>query len=135
MSAHRAVFRVRGVATPPYFPMRAMMDGDALEQTQYIQRRAYTDSSIPPSPLDLHSASALGNYECVQEAISSKQDINRRNKGEQDGESCLVWLRPSVNCKGNCEREKKMASVLLLLPVPIQCKIICGYQHYYASLR
>ena len=58
-----------------------MMEGDALDQTQYIQQRVYTDPSLPPSPLDLHSASALGNYECVQEAISSKQDINRRNKG------------------------------------------------------
>lgn len=59
-----------------------MAEGDALDQTQYIQRRVYTDPSLPPAPLDLHSASALGNYECVQEAINSKQDINRRNKGE-----------------------------------------------------
>ena len=58
-----------------------MTDGDALEQTQYIQQRVYNDPSLPPSPLDLHSAAALGNYECVQEAINSKQDINRRNKG------------------------------------------------------
>ena len=58
-----------------------MAEGDALDQTQYIQRRVYTDPSLPPVPLDIHSASALGYYECVQEAISSKQDINRRNKG------------------------------------------------------
>ena len=60
-----------------------MAEGDALDQTQYIQRRVYTDPSLPPFPLDIHSASALGNYECVQEAISSKRDINCRNRGER----------------------------------------------------
>lgn len=58
-----------------------MTEGDALDQTQYLQQRIYTDPSLPPLPLDLHSASALGNYECVQEAISSRKDLNRRNKG------------------------------------------------------
>ena len=58
-----------------------MMDGDALDQTQYLQQRLYTDPSAPALPLDLHSASALGNYECVQDAISSKKDLNCRNKG------------------------------------------------------
>lgn len=58
-----------------------MTESDALDQTQYLQQRIYTDPSVPPLPLDLHSASALGNYECVQEAISSKKDLNRRNKG------------------------------------------------------
>lgn len=62
-----------------------MTEGDALDQTQYIQQRVYTDPSLRPSPLDLHSASALGNYECVQEAISSNKDINRRNKGNTSG--------------------------------------------------
>lgn len=58
-----------------------MTEGDALDQTQYLQQRIYTDPSLPPLPLDLHSASALGNYECVQEAISSRKDLNRSNKG------------------------------------------------------
>ena len=57
------------------------MDGDALDKTQYLQQRLYTDPSAPALPLDLHSASALGNYECVQDAIRSKKDLNCRNNG------------------------------------------------------
>ena len=57
-------------------------EGDGLDQTQYLVRsRLYDDPATPPEPLDLHSAAAIGNYECVQEAINSGQDIDARNKG------------------------------------------------------
>ena len=54
---------------------------DLLDQTQYLASKIYDDPGAAPIPLDLFSACAIGNYECVQDAINSGQDINSRNKG------------------------------------------------------
>ena len=56
-----------------------------LDQTLYLTQRIYEDPETPPTPLDLHSACAIGNYECVQDTISSGADINACNKGEGSG--------------------------------------------------
>lgn len=55
--------------------------GEQLDQTLYIHQRLYDDPSIPAVPLDLHSAAAIGYYECVQDSISSGVDLNTCNKG------------------------------------------------------
>ena len=52
-----------------------------LEQTQYFARRIYEDPLIGPVPLDLHAACAIGNYECVQEAVNKGVNLNVNNKG------------------------------------------------------
>ena len=52
-----------------------------LEQTQYLARRIYEDPLIGTIPLDTHAACAIGNYECVQEAVNKGADLNQRNKG------------------------------------------------------
>ena len=57
---------------------------DLLDQTQYLVSKIYDDPGAEPTPLDLFSACAIGNYECVQDAINSGQDINARNKGTTD---------------------------------------------------
>ena len=53
---------------------------DLLEQTLYLARKIFDDPNAPPSPLDLHSACAIGSYDCVYDAITAGRDINRRNK-------------------------------------------------------
>lgn len=61
--------------------MTTVDERDLLDQTQYLASRIYDDPGTKPIPLDLFSACAIGNYECVQDAINSGQDINSRNKG------------------------------------------------------
>lgn len=46
-----------------------------------INRTLYEDPSVGPIQLDLHSACAIGKYDCVQEAVNRKEDLNRQNKG------------------------------------------------------
>ena len=58
--------------------------GHLLDQTLYLTQRIYEDPEAPPIPLDLHSACAIGNYECVQDIISLGGDINTCNKGEAE---------------------------------------------------
>lgn len=53
-----------------------------LEQTQYIAHCIYEDANECRIPLDLHSACAIGNYECVQDAVNRGVDLNQRNKGK-----------------------------------------------------
>ena len=57
------------------------MSDDQLDQTLYIYQKLYDDPATPAIPLDLHSAAAIGYYDCVQDGISSGQDINACNKG------------------------------------------------------
>ena len=52
-----------------------------VNELDQLMKKIYNDPSIPELPMDLHSACALGNYECVQEAIAEQSDLNVRNKG------------------------------------------------------
>ncbi len=65
-------------------PRAAVMEGggELLDQTLYIHQRLYDDPRTPGVPIDLHSAAAIGYYECVQEGISSGKDLNACNKGQ-----------------------------------------------------
>ena len=57
--------------------------GDSwLEKTLTIAQMLYEDHSVGPIALDLHSACAIGNYGCVQEAINRQEDLSTRNKGK-----------------------------------------------------
>ena len=62
-----------------------------LEQTQYFARRVYEDPLIGPVPLDLYAACAIGNYECVQEAVNKGVNLNVNNKGVCVIYTCM-WL-------------------------------------------
>ena len=56
--------------------------GDSwLEKTLTIAQMLYEDPSVGPIALDLHSACAIGNYGCVQEAVNRKENLSTRNKG------------------------------------------------------
>ena len=67
---------------------------DLLDQTQYLASKIYDDPGATPIPLDLFSACAIGNYECVQDAINSGLDINARNRGKAELKSFSnsLWL-------------------------------------------
>ena len=61
--------------------------GDSwLEKTLTIAQMLYEEPSVGPIPLDLHSACAVGNYDCVQEAVNRRQDLSTRNKGKEKRE-------------------------------------------------
>ena len=61
-------------------------EGDGLDQTQYLAcSRLYDDPATPPEPLDLHSAAAIGNYECVQEAIKLRPGHRRQEQTRVGG--------------------------------------------------
>ncbi len=57
-------------------------DGSLLDQTLYLMSRVYDDPNTPPTPLDIHSACAIGSYQSVQDSIQQGTDFNARNKGE-----------------------------------------------------
>lgn len=59
----------------------APTEADLLDQTLYIAGKIYDDPGIVPVPLDLHSACAIGSYDCVYDAIAAGKNINIRNKG------------------------------------------------------
>ena len=63
--------------------MTTMDERDLLDQSQYLASRIYDDPGSEPIALDLFSACAIGNYECVMDAINSGQDINARTKGQR----------------------------------------------------
>ena len=73
-------------------PPSTSSDRDLLDQTVYLARRIYDDPQIPPVSLDLHSACAIGNYDCVQDAINSDKNLNARNKGIHVSECVCVCL-------------------------------------------
>ena len=62
--------------------MSTVDERDLLDQSQYLASRIYDDPGSEPISLDIFSACAIGNYDCVQDAINSGQDINTRNKGK-----------------------------------------------------
>ena len=49
----------------------APTEADLLDQTLYIAGKIYDDPGIVPVPLDLHSACAIGSYDCVYDAIAA----------------------------------------------------------------
>ncbi len=51
-----------------------------LDQTLYLASRVYDDPNTPPTPLDMHSACAIGSYQSVKDAIDGGADYNARNK-------------------------------------------------------
>lgn len=64
-------------------------DRSLLDQTLYLARRIYDDPHTPPISLDIHSACAIGSYECVKETIESGISFNARNKGNTTHINCL----------------------------------------------
>lgn len=60
--------------------MTTAAERELLDQTQYLASKIYDDPGSVPISLDLFSACAIGNYGCVQDAISSGEDLNARNK-------------------------------------------------------
>ena len=54
---------------------------DPLEQTQVILNRIYSESGIQPTPVDLHTACAIGIFDIVNESVDAKRNLDTRNKG------------------------------------------------------
>ena len=54
---------------------------DLLDQTNIIAKKIYEDTHSPPSPFDIFTAVAVGNYDVVSSLIKQKAQLNRLNRG------------------------------------------------------
>ena len=57
-------------------------------------RAIYEDPTLEPTPLDLHSACAIGYYEFVQDAINKNEELSNHNKGTQN--TCNLGIKPRI---------------------------------------
>lgn len=92
-------------------PQQSSAGYDWLEKTQTIAQMLYEEPSVGHIPLDLHSACAIGNYGCVQEAVNKQQDLSTRNKGQAEREK--GWRERESGCELCVGRESMEEMVLV----------------------
>ncbi|XP_069119131.1 ankyrin repeat and SAM domain-containing protein 3-like [Argopecten irradians] len=96
-------------------------ENELLDKSLSVWKGWNVKETFDPIPLDLHTASSIGHYDCVRSFISRKVDLDKKNRGGWTplmyacyiGHDNIVNLLLDANVSVNIKNSKGQTPLML----------------------